>query len=765
VTTAEKYLDTNRRSDPEVKHKLDVGDKQSQCLTKSDLKAQEEADIFLESRVSDRKHRQLISKKVIYTPDTGNKSRSLITAFRRLGKSTEKPLITKVKPQFHDNQELYVPTTEHTDNPKTLIKPQPLGILTPPGQRDQYKPLAHSYTPYTDTRYTTAHPIHPIFEKIRFDPKNPVQYSTERKFNIIPPITDITVRETFYDIDNKAIQLVDREDHPNIQPEPRQLHFANDQDDDLLYEGELDNLFWENLDINMAAQPPVDIAAIIRNLQGDNEENRQNAVVQLAEVVQRINPPAPASPAPQRLTLRQALEQGREGAADDLKVMDLLPDPWGNNKDGSPEAHCIRFENYAIMHNYDNDPTKIAWFQATLKGEALNWFTAEGNFATWEELKQAFIAEFENQPSRNVAIGNFRNLSWNGTERASSYLQRLKKAARIINANDDEVMIQFQIGLPKAVKLFFGATNPTNLREMTQTLQKYLELHGPVAINTNGASQALSSIAELLTGGTGNPFEQNPLYTRTMPTNEETAAALRFMARQNSALNSIAVSDIEKPLAHERHRSFERPEKRVTFRDRRTRSQSPNTPNRNQYRDRSSDNEGGATDDSEGEDNDQNRKSSQTRRRDQNGNPNHRRGGYNNVDHNKQYDVTDQLTKLMPMIEAMADIGRRGNTNGRGRYNNGYRGPDRRYQQQTNENGNYNWSGGSNKTRPDYRQGRGRGQTSTRGTCFYCGNYGHFQNECRIRQRDIGRPPNAPNINPNRNQNQQGLNPHNNLHF
>jgi hypothetical protein len=321
----------------------------------------------------------------------------------------------------------------------------------------------------------------------------------------------------------------------------------------------------------MAAQPPIDVAAIIRQLQGDNEENRQNAVVQLAEVVQRINQPAQAGPAPPRLTLWEALEHGREGAADDLKVMDLLPDPWGNNKDGSPEAHCIRFENYANMHNYDNDATKIAWFHATLKGEVLNWLTAEGNFATWEDLKQAFIAEFENQPSRNVAIANFRNINWNGTERASAYLQRLKKAARLINANDDEVMIQFQIGLPKAVKLFFGATNPTTLRKMTQTLQKYLELHGTVAINTNGASQALSSIAELLTGGSGNPFEQNPLYAKTFPTNEETAAALRFMARQNSALSSIAATDFESPIDSNRHRSLDRYGKKVRFVDRRNR--------------------------------------------------------------------------------------------------------------------------------------------------------------------------------------------------
>jgi hypothetical protein len=136
----------------------------------------------------------------------------------------------------------------------------------------------------------------------------------------------------------------------------------------------------------------------------------------------------------------------------------------------------------------------------------LNWLTAENNYGTWEDLRRAFVAEFENQPSQNVAIGNFRNLSWNGTERASTYLQRLKKAARMIEADDAEIMVQFEIGLPKAVKLFFGATNPTTLKDMTLTLQKYLELHGPVTTTTTGASLALSTIAEALTGNSNNPF-------------------------------------------------------------------------------------------------------------------------------------------------------------------------------------------------------------------------------------------------------------------
>jgi hypothetical protein len=217
------------------------------------------------------------------------------------------------------------------------------------------------------------------------------------------------------------------------------------------------------------AHQNLDLAGIIQNLQGEDGNQRQNAMVELAQFVQQVNTPPQAQQVPARITLREALEQGRAGAANELKVTDLMPDSWGNTKDGDPESHCLRFENYANVHGYDDDPTKITWFQATLKGEALHWMAADNNFATWQELRGAFIAEFENQPSRNVSITNFRNMSWNGSERSSAYLQRLKKAARLINANDEEVMVQFQIGLPKAVKLFFGAANPTTLKDMTQT--------------------------------------------------------------------------------------------------------------------------------------------------------------------------------------------------------------------------------------------------------------------------------------------------------
>jgi hypothetical protein len=82
-------VDEYRRSDAEPQDRPNIAERLPHNLTKSDLQAHEEANKFLESRATDRKHRQLITKKVAYTPDPGIKSRSLIKAFRRLGNSTK----------------------------------------------------------------------------------------------------------------------------------------------------------------------------------------------------------------------------------------------------------------------------------------------------------------------------------------------------------------------------------------------------------------------------------------------------------------------------------------------------------------------------------------------------------------------------------------------------------------------------------------------------------------------------------------------------
>jgi hypothetical protein len=664
-----------------------------------------------------------------------------------------------------------------------------LGILTPPGKVEVYKPVrelkfdherltptghrelitigegvpqAHIHTP--DNTLTPQHGNQPVgqYDRDLDHSSTSTEADSEHTSNshIDSDEDDYTAENDLND--NREHNLHEINQQVILQP---RIQIVHEDDENLEQDNPQRNDFNViqagniNLQLppplNMAQQQnPIDRAGVILELQGADPVARQAAIVQLGQFVQQINQPPPAQQPPNRMTLRQALEQAREGAAGELKVTDLMPDPWGSTKDCDPESHCVKFENYAAMHGYDDDPTKIAWFQATLKGEALNWMTTENNYATWEDLRRAFIVEFENQPSRNVAITNFRNLTWNGSERASSYLQRLKKSARLINANEEEVMVQFQIGLPKAVKLFFGATNPQTLREMTQTLQKYLELHGPVAVNSLGANEALTTIAEVLTGGMANPFVQHPIYTRQYHQQPQlhmmqTPNHMGYSSKNESGLYPIAMEQDDTKEKQLRHYGNE---KRVRFNDRTDKYK----PHDKEYRSRayessgeSGTSNGESADESPKENrNTSNRHQRSHRRYDNKHKDNARDSSRENRhqdtrEHNyAQPTVSDEMAKLMPMITAMAGLSRgrspsreRANQTWQNNDSNTYKRPYQQMPYQDNGRRQTDFQGNGNN-RPRNNQTTGRPKIPPGdGNCYYCNNYGHYKDECRKRLR------------------------------
>jgi hypothetical protein len=727
----------------------------------------------------------LHTKKLPFTPE-GQKDRHKLGDFTPVA---ERPIVAKVKAnpptkrksQFED----YGLTT-----PKKVIRPQALGILTPYSDKEQYRPGNVKRRRSTEVNTSFDRQLETITETNNIGYRTPLA----RDFSSEGSSPDL---DLFHDAEpfRELAALIRRQVE---QPSPDQDQLREEIDiiadfdaaldlDDSDYEAEL--LLLDNLDNPpiqepvghqvvqepIMAAPPNDLPGIIQHLQGENNVERQNAIVQLAQYVQRINAPAQAQQAPERITLRQALENQREGAANNLKVTDLMPDPWGSTKDGDPESHCLRFESYANVHGYADDQSKIIWFQATLKGDALNWLTAENNYRTWADLRRAFIAEFENQPSRNVAIGNFRNLSWNGTERASTYLQRLKKAARIIEADDAEIMVQFEIGLPKAVKLFFGATNPTSLKDMTQTLQKYLELHGPVTLSSTGASQALTTIAEVLTGSNNNPFMQNNLYSHTLARNpnansEDTATALRYMAQQNSLLTTMVAGEKEGHQNNtDRSRRPER-DKSVRFEENPRKYKSPSRKYRQTYS--SAESDGSAPENTDNEaDSDHEGKYT----RNKHGDSNKRYHKYRDQKDNrhsqgsrgdKRYDTYDHMRQMMPVVAAMADLTQRGRYDSpresyerqapAGQQQNEY--PRGDSYSQNNYRGNGYDSRGRGRGR-GYQAGNSRNSPSTvppgDGTCYYCGNYGHFKRECRKFSYDNRNRQTRPGYGGNRNQSPQ----------
>ena len=117
----------------------------------------------------------------------------------------------------------------------------------------------------------------------------------------------------------------------------------------------------------MADPQPPNMGNIMQALVGGNAANQVAAAQNFARYVQELNqPPAPA--VPERITLHDAINRNRPdgAAAVQMKLTKMMPDIWGSVKDGDPESHCVHFENFCNMHQYNDDDTKIAWFQATL---------------------------------------------------------------------------------------------------------------------------------------------------------------------------------------------------------------------------------------------------------------------------------------------------------------------------------------------------------------------------------------------------------------
>ena len=596
------------------------------------------------------------------------------------------------------------------------IQPSPVILLSPLGERQQYRPLEEVRGHRGE--FLHGYPrINRTFEIEQGEGVNRrLPLIREPIVEVVGSETDDSEFESLDDPDEYLEIALNRRQTP--EPEP----FGEDQ-------VQLELIEEPREEPNMAQ---ANIADIIQALQGNVPQDRHDAMTQLAQYVQHQNQEEAVEPPAARMTLREAL---RDGAADNLKVTDLLPETWGGIKDGEPDSHCLRFENYATVQGYDNDRNKIAWFQATLKGDALTWYSA-ANFETWEELKQAFISEFENQPSRNVAVANFRGVTWNGTERANLYLKRLKKAARVIAATDDDIMLQFELGLPKSVKLFFGATRPGTIKAMTDTLQQYLDLHGPVAVHAPGAVSALNTMAQVLADGGADPFVENPFFNNpftpmgTPRTGLErimqedarrvqhvigVANAMRRMG-EDKTLNSMTQNmSLKDPTPSSPIIRPSREERKVSFKDtsdgEETRKERPSR-DRHAPRERSSSAESGMSGRSESPS--PHRKMQGSKYRDNYKEQNSKSQGW-------QDGMIKRMESLMAPVMQALDEAAQGNRMVAcgGVFKRG---------EQSSGNGGTPYEGqGDNYGRGPYRRWRA---PPGDGCCFNCGTYGHYANEC-----------------------------------
>jgi len=269
-------------------------------VTKSDRLAQSEADKYLANTDLDRRKRVAPSR---YSPEPG-KAKGILNILK---KTTDNPLVSKIKA----NPPVKQPSPfrrEPIQEDKRLIKPKALGILPPIGATPPYRPLRYSdpetpehlrvltrnITPIEEFRQTGSREPETLLNQ-RFDlPAYRLDFDAEIEEEFPENLFVEQIDEINENIANDDIeQLLIREEileEPELPELELEVQIENIE--------QLEDIDQQNIENNMAA--PVNLAGVIQHLQGENEEQKNAAMVQLAQFVQNINqPPAPvAVPAP-----------------------------------------------------------------------------------------------------------------------------------------------------------------------------------------------------------------------------------------------------------------------------------------------------------------------------------------------------------------------------------------------------------------------------------------------------------------------------------
>ena len=71
----------------------------------------------------------------------------------------------------------------------------------------------------------------------------------------------------------------------------------------------------------------------------------------------------------------------------------------------------------------------------------------------------------------------YRNIEWDVNETADEYRRRISKLAKILGYDNNEILAQFNYGLPTPVKLFFESNKPSTIDEVVQKLQAYADIY------------------------------------------------------------------------------------------------------------------------------------------------------------------------------------------------------------------------------------------------------------------------------------------------
>ena len=294
------------------------------------------------------------------------------------------------------------------------------------------------------------------------------------------------------------------------------------------------------------------LAELIEQLGGQPEDENpaeranRNIILKLARNLQELtNQQAPNEVAPvAKLNLIEARSLAAEGGGavqHALTTSDLLPTRWTSvEESGSARSHINSCEDYFQLQGYKTSPQKLPWFKTTLGKEARTWMEdRESTFRDWQHLKQEFTKYWDKTPCKDVALRQFRSTIWDQKEMADKYLQRINKSARILGYGEDEVLQQFQFGLPMHAKIFFASNKPQTLEAAVEKLQNYADTVENASQTTLSAlsnnpflpqatsseqllAQVLHDLVPLATGGLNKTNEGKSEYKKEVKFEEKT---------------------------------------------------------------------------------------------------------------------------------------------------------------------------------------------------------------------------------------------------
>ena len=167
-----------------------------------------------------------------------------------------------------------------------------------------------------------------------------------------------------------------------------------------------------------------------------------------------------------------------------LRQTDFLPNRFSGdtiNRDQCT-AHILTFEDYLDAHDHDHtDHTQLPMitkiFKRSLQGQARLWIDNK-TFATYTDLKAAFISRFSGTKSKYAHVQEFNAITMGSNESAEIYLQRIRQAATRIGYGETQIRDKFLSTLPAKCRtaILLSLPDTADSEQIASRAQCYLDL-------------------------------------------------------------------------------------------------------------------------------------------------------------------------------------------------------------------------------------------------------------------------------------------------